>query len=126
MEEEQKDEQIKLDAVLRIMDVIIKGLKTKEEKLTEEKERMAEKAWEERSGWDRIKWMEKLDKQQQKYRREAEARKGRKMKQMTRKKRGKNKKNNEQEEGPEAEDGKNGRKEEEEEEEEEVVTHRRC
>ena len=81
-EDERKVEQIKKDAVLRIIDVVIKGLKEKEKELNMEEEKMVNEAWDEKEGWDRIKWMERLDGFHKRYKEEAKMRKGKKLKQM--------------------------------------------
>ena len=81
-EDEEKVEKIKEDAVLRIMDVIVKGLKEKKKELEKEEERMIEEVWAEKSGWERIRWNEEIDGKHKWYAEEARKRKEKKRKQM--------------------------------------------
>ena len=78
-DDERKVKQIKKDAAMRVMDIMIKGLRTKEEDLTKKRDKLVDTAWEEKTGWDRIKWMESLGECHKKYKEEARVRKGRKL-----------------------------------------------
>ena len=77
-EDDRKIECIKKDATLRIMDATIKALRDKKRDLEQEKERMIDRAWREKSGWDRTKWMKELDESHLRYREEAAQRKQKK------------------------------------------------
>ena len=83
-EENERIETIKKDAIFRIMDVMVKGLKEKGDRLERQKEEMIEEGWRNKNGWDKVKWIREVDDWQRKFRKEAEERKRRKREKMDR------------------------------------------
>ena len=81
-EVEERVSKIKEDAVSRIMDVMVKGMKRKKEMLEEKLEREVEEVVGRKEGWEAVWEMEKVDEYKRKCREEADQRKKGKMKKL--------------------------------------------
>ena len=79
---EEKVLKIKRDAEACVIDVMIKGMKEKKIRTDAEREEAIEKELGRREGWEAIKWVDKVDKYQQKCREEAEKRKRKKLRSL--------------------------------------------
>ena len=81
-EVEDKVRRIKEDAISRVMDVMVKGMRRKKEMLEDKLEKEVEKVVAGRAGWEVVWEMEKIDEHKRKCKEEASRRKMGKMKKL--------------------------------------------